>query len=122
MNQRDLNPNKRYRYARYARTSNSNQGPRSLDRQLAAIDEMIAREGRTWKCVATYCDVGQSGRDLKNDSGFQQLIRDIGAGLIIVDLIVVDTSDRFGRAAELEGLRRLLTSGQVVMIVIADRD
>jgi DNA invertase Pin-like site-specific DNA recombinase len=81
---------------------------------------MIAREDCNWQCVATYCDVGQSGRDLKNASEFQQMIRDIGAGLIIVDLIVVDTSDRFGRAAELEGLRRLMTIGQVVMIVIAD--
>ncbi len=65
MSKRVFNPNKCYRFAHYARTSNSIQSQGSLDRQLVAIDEMIAREKCPWQCVATYCDAGQSGRDLK---------------------------------------------------------
>jgi hypothetical protein len=65
VNTRDFNRNKSYHFAHYARTSISIQSQGSLDRQLAAIDEVIAREKRSWQCVATFCDVGQFGRDMK---------------------------------------------------------
>lgn len=53
---RDFNPTKPYRFVRYARTSSSNQSQKSLDQQLAAIDEMIARDKCPSRCVMTYGD------------------------------------------------------------------
>src|SRR3954447_22174464 len=99
--------------------SDPKQNRRSPDQQFATIDETMARCGYPWVCVATYRDDGISGRYLRKRPGLQKLLRDIEASLIRVDLIVVDTLERLGRAEEIAELRRKLLVDYGVLIVAA---
>ncbi len=120
MLERTFDPLLPYRFARYGRMSDPRQNRRSPDQQFNTIAEGIARCGYPWKCVASYRDDGISGRYLRKRSGFQRLLRDIEAGLIRVDLLVVDTLERLGRADEIAELRRRLCVEHGVLIVAAD--
>jgi DNA invertase Pin-like site-specific DNA recombinase len=120
MLERKYDPILAYRYARYARMSDRNQNKRSPDQQFVTIEETINRCGYPWQCVATYRDDGISGRYLRRRPGFQRLLRDIEAGLIKIDLIVVDTLERLGRAEEIAELRRKLFVEYGVLVVAAD--
>jgi DNA invertase Pin-like site-specific DNA recombinase len=117
---RAYDPSLPYRFACYGRMSDPRQNRRSPDQQFNTIDEGIARCGYPWRCVATYRDDGISGRYLRKRLGFQRLLRDIEAGLIRVDLVVVDTLERLGRADEIAELRRRLFVEHGVLIVAAD--
>jgi DNA invertase Pin-like site-specific DNA recombinase len=120
MLERKYDPTLPYRYARYGRMSDPRQNKRSPDQQFATLDETIARGGHPWRCVATYRDDGISGRLLRKRPGLQRLLRDIEAGLIQIDLIVVDTLERLGRAEEIAELRRKLLVEHGILVVAAD--
>lgn len=120
MLERKYDPTQPYRCARYGRMSDPRQNKRSPDQQFATIDETIARCGYPWQCVATYRDDGISGRYLRKRVSFQRLLRDIEADLIQIDLIVVDTLERLGRADEIADLRRKLCVEYGVLVVAAD--
>lgn len=120
MLERKYDPTQPYRYARYGRMSDPRQNKRSPDQQFNTIGETLARCSYPWQCVATYRDDGISGRYLRKRPGFQRLLRDIEAGLLTIDLLVVDTWERLGRADEIAELRRKLFVAYGVLIVAAD--
>lgn len=122
MLERAYDPSLPYRFARYARMSSTRQNRRSPDQQYTTIEEGIARCGFSWRCIASYRDDGISGRYLRKRPGFQRLLRDIEAGLLRVDLLVVDTLERLGRAEEIADLRRKLSVEHGVLIVAADNN
>jgi len=119
---RAYDPTQPYCFARYGRMSDPRQNRRSPDQQFNTIDEGIARCGYPWRCVATYRDDGIRGRYLRKRPGFQRMLRDIEAGLIRIDLVVVDTLERLGRADEIAELRRRLFVEHGVLIVAADNN
>jgi DNA invertase Pin-like site-specific DNA recombinase len=114
------NPTLAYRYARYGRMSDPKQNKRSPDQPFATIQETISHCGYPWQCVATYRDDGISGRYIRKRFDFQRMLRDIEARLIQIDLIVVDTMERLGRADEIAELRRKLLVEHGVLVVAAD--
>jgi DNA invertase Pin-like site-specific DNA recombinase len=120
MLEHQYDPTQPYRYARYGRMSGHRQNKRSPDRQSATIDETIIRCACPWQCVVTYRDDGISGRYLRKRPNFQRMLRDIETGLIQIDLIVVDTLERLGRADEIAELRRKLHVEYGVLAVAAD--
>jgi DNA invertase Pin-like site-specific DNA recombinase len=117
---RKFDPTLPYRYAAYGRMSNSRQNKRSPDQQFTTVDETIARSGYPWVRVRTYRDDGISGRYLRKRPGLQQLLRDVEAGLLQIDLIAVDTLERLGRADEIAELRRKLSVEHGILVVAAD--
>lgn len=120
MLERRYDPGQLYRYVMYGRMSDPRQNKRSPDQQFDTIIEKILRLGYSWQCVDRYRDDGISGRYLKKRLGLQRMLRDIEAGLIVIDLIVVDTLERLGRADEIAELRRKLFVDYGILIVAAD--
>jgi DNA invertase Pin-like site-specific DNA recombinase len=117
---RKYDPTLPYHYAAYGRMSDPRQNKRSPDQQFNTIRETIARCRYLWGCVRTYRDDGISGRYLRKRPGLQQLLRDVEAGLLQIDLIVVDTLERLGRADEIAELRRKLFVEHGILVVAAD--
>lgn len=109
-----------YRFVKYGRMSDRHQNKRSPDQQFNTIDETIVRFGYPWMCIDTYRDDGISGQYLRKRLEFQRLLRNIEAQLIQIDLIVVDTLERLGRAEEISELRRKLYVDYGILIVAAD--
>ena len=122
MNDRLFDPSQPYRVVFYGRMSSSGQNKRSPDQQFVTIDETIKRNGYPWQCIKTYRDDGISGRYVKKRPGLQRMLREIEVGLIAVDLIVVDTFERLGRAEEIAELRRTLKVSHGVLVVAADNN
>lgn len=120
MNSRTFEPQRKYRYARYARMSDTAQNPRSPEQQFATIEEVKSSCRLPWTIVADYRDDAVSGRRVLSRPGLQQLIRDIRTRKIDVDLILVDTFERFGRAEEIGDLRRELERDYGVLVLTAD--
>jgi DNA invertase Pin-like site-specific DNA recombinase len=120
MLERKYDPAQPYRYARYGRMSDPRQNKRSPDQQFNTIAETIGRCGYPWHCVATYRDDAISGRFLRKRHDLQRLLRDIEAGLLQIDLLVVDTLERLGRADEIAELRRKLCVEHGILVVAAD--
>ncbi|MEJ7636880.1 MAG: recombinase family protein [Singulisphaera sp.] len=117
---RNYDPKSPYRYARYGRMSDPKQNKRSPDQQFITIAETLRRLGYPWVGLADYRDDGISGRYLQKRAGLQKLLRDVEAGLIVIDLIVVDTYERLGRAEEIGHLRHKLFTQYGVLVVAAD--
>lgn len=117
---RRYDPTLPYRYLRYGRMSDPKQNKRSPDQQFATIEEERGRCAYPWQHVTTYRDDGISGRYLRKRPGYQQMLRDIETGMVQVDLIVVDTYERLGRAEEVAFLRHRLLTEYGVMVVAAD--
>jgi DNA invertase Pin-like site-specific DNA recombinase len=117
---RSYNPTLSYRFVAYGRMSNPQQNKRSPDQQFDTIRETAARCGYPWVCVRTYRDDGISGRYIRKRPGLQQMLRDIEAGLLQVNLIAVDTLERLGRADQITELRRKLLDEHDIMVVAAD--
>jgi DNA invertase Pin-like site-specific DNA recombinase/DNA-binding CsgD family transcriptional regulator len=120
--ERKYDPAQPYRYAMYGRMSDPRQNKRSPEQQFATIEETIRRLGFPWRHVRTYRDDGVSGRFIRRRRGLQQMLRDIEAGLIVIDLIAVDTLERLGRAEEVSELRRKLFVEHGVLVVAADNN
>ena len=122
MRERTYDPALPYRYAEYGRMSNKTQNKRSPDQQFATNGETITRLRYPWQHVVSYRDNAISGQYVKKRPGLQTMLRDIEAGLIAIDLIVVDTYERLGRAQEISQLRHKLLSEYGVMVVAADNN
>jgi DNA invertase Pin-like site-specific DNA recombinase len=117
---RKYDPEQPFRYVRYGRMSGDKQNPRSPDQQFDTAEETRTRAGYPWVHVRTYRDDAISGKYVKKRPGLQTMLRDIELGVITVDLIVVDTLERFGRAEEIAELRRKLYVNHGVLVVAAD--
>lgn len=114
------NPTRPYRFVRYGRMSNEEQNPRSPDQQFETIYRTIERLGYSWIHVRDFRDDGVSGKLLRKRFAFQALLQAIKSGAIEIDLIIVDTYERLGRAEEIAAIRRDLAVNYGVLIVTAD--
>lgn len=122
MLKRKLDLNSPLKVVHYLRMSSDSQNPRSPEQQRDTIESTIKRLGKPWTVVGAYTDSGISGRLVRRRPQFQQMIYDIRSGAVTIDAILVDTFERFGRAEELETLRRRLHLKHGVLVLTADRN
>jgi DNA invertase Pin-like site-specific DNA recombinase len=108
------------RYVDYLRMSTDNQNPRSPDQQRDEIGREVQRQRRPWIFVRDFTDHGISGRLLKKRPALQELLRQIRSGQLKIDLILVDTFERWGRNDEMEILRSRLWQQHGVLLLTAD--
>ncbi|MDP6720751.1 MAG: recombinase family protein, partial [Pirellulaceae bacterium] len=120
MLKRHFDPKLFYRCVVYLRMSTDQQNRRSPDQQLDQIKSRLKAMGYPWTIVKIYRDDGKSGRYLRNRPGYQKMMRDIKAGSVTADLILVDTIERFGRVEELPTIRKQLFDIYGVLILTAD--
>ncbi len=104
----------------YLRMSSDSQNPRSPEQQRATIEATIRWLGLPWTIVADYTDSGISGKFVRKRREFQRMFSDIRSGAVVADAILVDNFERFGRAEELDGLRRELLLRHGVVLLTAD--
>ncbi len=116
----EFDPKLPYVFIRYGRMSDPNQNPRSPEQQFATADEVLLRLGYSWVHLRDYRDDGISGRYVSKRPGFSQMLLDIRTRTIQVDLILVDTLERFGRMDQLEAIQRELRTEYGVFIVSAE--
>jgi DNA invertase Pin-like site-specific DNA recombinase len=115
-----FDPSRPYRYVRYARMSSDQQNPRSPEQQFQTIDDTLKRCGYRWNHVKDYRDDAKSGKYIRKRPSFQEMLLEIRSDTLKVDLIVVDTLERFGRMEELDTIRRELRNKCGVLILTAD--
>jgi DNA invertase Pin-like site-specific DNA recombinase len=116
----EFDPHQPYRFVRYGRMSSDLQNPRSPDQQFQVIDDTIAKLGYPWGNLRDYRDDGVTGKYLRRRTGFSAMLADIRSGAVKPDLILLDTSERLGRAEELAEIRRQLRVRHGVLILTAD--
>lgn len=120
MLKRFFDPRLAYRVVVYLRMSTDQQNKRSPEQQLEEITRRLKALGYRWTIVKTYRDDGKSGRYLRKRTGYQAMLRDIKTGAVTVDLILVDTLERFGRVEELPSIRKELYEKHGVLVLTAD--
>lgn len=109
-----------YKVVLYLRMSSDKQNPRSPDQQEFEIRQKIKSLGLSWSVIKVYRDDGVSGRYERKRTGYQKMLNDIRSGMVKPDLILVDTSERFGRNDNLEQTRRDLRNNHGVYILTAE--
>lgn len=122
MLKRELDYSKSYRYVCYARMSSDSQNKRSPDQQFDTINGILKRAGYSWVLVRTYRDDGISGRLVRERPGFSEMLASIRNGTLRIDLILVDTLERFGRMDNLDEVRRELLDKYGVAVLTADNN
>lgn len=115
-----LNHQLQYRVVIYLRMSDEKQNQRSPDQQEYEINQTLKRLGLTWIVVKVYRDEYKSGRYERKRSGYMQMMHDIKSGLMKVDLILVDTAERFGRLDNFQAIRDDLQKKHGVLILTAE--
>lgn len=103
----------------YARYSDENQNPRSIDQQIDTIHRETKRQNLPWTVVATYSDSGISGRKKRQRKGFMKMMQDIRSGAVVANLVLVDTFERLSRAEDGLQLRNELAR-RGLMVLTAD--
>jgi site-specific DNA recombinase len=116
----DFDPQRPYKYVRYGRMSTDAQNRRSPDQQFDVIDDTKVKLGYPWQHLRDYRDDGITGKYLKRRPDFSAMLADIRTGSVQPDLILLDTSERLGRAEELAEVRRQLRVRHGVLILTAD--
>src|SRR5438552_722843 len=114
-----FNPNLPLRYVRYGRMSSDQQNPRSPEQQYDTIEATKTRCGYPWQHVADYRDDAIKGAFVQKRPGLQHMLADIRKRRITVDLVLVDTYERFGRADEMAEIRRDLVVRHGVILLTA---
>ena len=120
MLKRFFDPKLVYRVVVYLRMSSDQQNKRSPDQQLAEIKRVLKSLGYHWIIVEIFRDDAKTGRLLRNRKDYQRMMQGIKTGAIKVDLILVDTSERFGRVEELPTIRKELYEKHGVLVLTAD--
>jgi DNA invertase Pin-like site-specific DNA recombinase len=116
-----FDPQKRYRVVLYLRTSGKSQDPINPEqKQRATIEATIRRLNLPWEIVNVYTDRAISGRFFKKRRQFQKMLCDIRTRKLLVDLILVDTFERFGRNEDLANLRQELHRHYGCLVLTAD--
>jgi len=109
-----------YRVVIYLRMSSDEQNKRSPDQQRAEIMQRLRNAGLPWVIVKEFRDDAKSGRYLRKRIGYQKMLREIKTRSLQVDLILVDTIERFGRVEELQSIRKELFEKSGVLVLTAD--
>ncbi len=109
-----------YLYARYARMSSRGQNPRSPEQQFDNLASTLQRLGHPWVHVRDFRDDAISGRYIWKRPGFRQMMTEIRAGVVKVDLLLVDTLERFGRSDDILPIRRDLEIRHGILVLTAD--
>jgi DNA invertase Pin-like site-specific DNA recombinase len=120
MLKRLFDPKKSYRVVLYLRMSDDHQNPRSPDQQRAEIERVMRAVGYNWTIVKVFRDDAKTGRLLRNRRQYQQMMSEIRSGALKVDLILVDTIERFGRVDELPAIRKDLDENHGVLVLTAN--
>ena len=109
-----------YRCIAYLRMSSDQQNKRSPEQQIDEIQRRLKALGHNWIIVKVYRDDAMSGRYIRKRRGYQQMLQDVKTGAVQVDIILVDTIERFGRVEELPGIRKDLFERHGVLVLTAD--
>ena len=117
---RKFDPTKPHRYAIYVRMSDKKQNERSPDQQINEIKRVIERQKLPWQEIATFRDDGRKGAYLRKRKSFNQMLNQIRTGSLIVDVIAVDTTERFARSEEMPAIRKELYEKYGVLVVTAE--
>jgi len=120
MLKRFFDPKLAYRIAVYLRMSSDQQNKRSPEQQLAEIKRTLKALSYNWIIVETYRDDAKTGRLLRNRKDYQRMMQGIKTGEINVDIVLVDTIERFGRVEELQAIRKELYEKHGVLVLTAD--
>ena len=120
MLKREFDYKKLYRVVIYCRMSDDRQNPRSPDQQIEEIKRRLKSLGYNWTIVKIYRDDGITGRLLRKRTAFQAMLRELKTGLVIADLILVDTLERFGRVDEIPMMRKQLFERHGILVLTAD--
>ena len=120
MIKRKFDLKKRLRFCCYLRMSSDRQNPRSPEQQANEIAEEIVRQNLPWQHIVDFRDDGISGRYLFKRPEFQRMLREIRTGILNVDIILVDTAERLGRADEIASIRQELLTKFSVLVMTAD--
>ena len=122
MLKRTFNLNQPYTVVLYVRMSDIKQNERSPDQQIAEIKRTIKRLKLNWKIKVVYRDDGVKGALIRKRPQFWRMLNDIYSGAIKVDLILVDTTERFARAKEMNSIREKLWEEYGVLLVTAENN
>ena len=120
MLKRTFDPNQPYTFVIYARMSDKKQNERSPDQQIAEIKRTIKRLKLPWKIKVIYRDDGVKGALIRKRPKFWRMLNDIYSGSIKVDLILVDSTERFARSKEMNSIREKLWEEYGVLLLAAE--
>ena len=120
MLKRTFDPNQPYTFVIYARMSDKKQNERSPDQQIAEIKRTIKRLKLPWKIKVIYRDDGVKGALIRKRPKFWRMLNDIYSGAIKVDLILVDSTERFARSKEMNSIREKLWEEHGVLLLAAE--
>lgn len=120
MLKRTFDPHRPFQAVQYVRMSSDMQNPRSPEQQMQEMNRRISSLGYRWNVVKVYRDDGISGRYLRKRPGFQEMLRELKAGTVAADLILVDTLERLGRVEELPFIRKELSERHGILVLTAD--
>jgi site-specific DNA recombinase len=120
MLKREFDPKRQYYVVIYVRMSSDRQNPRSPEQQMDEIKRRLKALGYNWTVVNIYRDDGITGRLLRKRPGFQTMLRELKTGVVVADLILVDTLERWGRVEELSILRKELFERHGILVLTAD--
>lgn len=118
---RTYDPKLPYVTATYLRMSDPSQNSRSPDQQRAEIVRTVEALKYPWSIAADFRDDGITGRIMKKRPAFMRMLAEIESGRLKIDLILVDTMERFGRFEALPIIQRQLRVRHGVLIVTADK-
>jgi len=122
MLKRTFDLNQPYTVVIYVRMSDKKQNERSPDQQIAEIKRTIKRLKLNWKIKVVYRDDGVKGALIRKRPQFWRMLNDIYSGAIEVNLILVDTTERFARAKEMNSIREKLWEEYGVLLVTAENN
>lgn len=117
---RKFDPNQPYTVVLYVRMSDKKQNERSPDQPVAEIKRTIERLKLNWKIKVIYRDDGVKGALIRKRPKFWRMLTDIYSGAVVADLILVDTTERFARAKELDSIREKLWEEHGVLLLTAE--
>lgn len=100
--------------------SDKNQNERSPDQQIAEVKRTIKELKLNWKIVVVYLDDGKKGAFIRKRPKFWRKLNDFYSGAVKADLILVDTTELFARAEELNSIRGKLWNEYGVLLLTAE--
>ena len=106
----------------YVRMSDKKQNERSPDQQIAEIKRTIKRLKLPWKIKVIYRDDAVKGALIRKRPQFWRMLNDIYSGAIKPNLVLVDTTERFARAKEMNSIREKLWEEHGVLLLTANNN